>query len=285
VDRTYKLYYGGAQKRPDACYMRTIRSAEGKILAQVGDSNRKDVRNAVEAALKAQPGWEKKTPFNRQQILYYIAENLDQRKQEFANLLEDMTGATTDQATKEVEKSIERLFYWAGYADKYGGTVQETQLYGTVIKIHEPLGVVGIICGDKYPLLSFISLIAPAIARSNSVVVCPSQKYPLAALGLYQVFETSDLPGGVVNILTGSSDHLTKYITEHQNVDGVWCFTSKEASAFVEHTSAVNVKRTWVNYGKERDWMSDTQCTGEEFLYHSVQVKNVWLTMGELFAN
>jgi len=285
VDRTYKLYYGGAQKRPDGNYCRTIRSAEGKILAQVGDSNRKDVRNAVEAAFKAQPGWEKKSPFNRQQILYYIAENLEQRKVEFASLLEDMTGVTTDQALQEVEKSIERLFYWAGYADKYGGTVQETQLYGTVIKIHEPLGVIGIICGDKNPLLSFISLMAPAIARSNSVVVVPSEKYPLAALALYQVFETSDLPGGVVNILTGGSDHLTKYISEHQNVAGVWCFTSREASAFVEHASAVNVKRTWVGYGKERDWMQEDQGQGEEYLYHSVQVKNVWLTMGDIFAN
>jgi len=285
VDRTYKLYYGGAQKRPDGNYCKTVRSAEGKVLAQVGDSNRKDVRNAVEAALKAQPGWEKKSPFNRQQILYYIAENLDQRKAEFAGLLEEMTGVTTEQANKEVEKSIERLFYWAGYADKYGGTVQETQLYGTVIKIHEPLGVIGIICGDQNPLLSFVSLLAPAIARSNSVVIVPSEKYPLAALGLYQVFETSDLPGGVVNILTGSSDHMAKYLTEHQNVESVWCFTSREASAFVEHTSAVNVKRTWVNYGKDRNWMSESECLAEEFLYHSVQVKNVWLTMGDLFAN
>lgn len=101
-------------------------------------------------------------------------------------------------------KSVARLFYWASYADKFGGTVQETQLYGTVIKIHEPVGVIGIACPDDFPLLGFVSLFAPAVARSNSVVVVPSQKYPLLALDMYQVFDTSDLPGGVLNILTGS---------------------------------------------------------------------------------
>jgi len=285
VDRTYKLYYGGAQKRPDGNYCRTIRSAEGKVMAQVGDSNRKDVRNAVEVANKAQPAWAKRSPFNRQQILYYIAENLEQRRTEFASILEEMTGSTTEESSQEVDKCIDRLFYWAGYADKYGGTVQETQLYGTVIKIHEPVGVIGIVCPDKNPLLSFVSLFAPAIARSNSVVIVPSEKYPLAALGLYQIFETSDLPGGVVNILTGGRDHLTKYLSEHQDVDGMWCFSSREAAAFVENASAVNVKRTWVGYGKDRQWMDDRQGQGEEFLYHAVQAKNVWLTMGDIFAN
>ncbi|XP_023342279.1 aldehyde dehydrogenase family 16 member A1 isoform X3 [Eurytemora carolleeae] len=235
VDRTYKLYYGGAQKRPDGNYSRIIRSPAGAVLAQVGESNRKDVRNAVEAAKKAQPGWAKKTPFNRQQILYYIAENLEIRKAEFVTGLIEMTGVSLEAATKEVERSIERLFYWAGYADKYGGTVQETQLYGSVIKIHEPLGVIGIVCPDLNPLLSFISLLAPAIARSNTVVIVPSEQYPLVALGLYQIFETSDLPAGVVNILTGSRDHITKPLAEHQDVDGVWYFNSREGSVLLNY--------------------------------------------------
>jgi len=285
VDRTYKMYYGGAQKRPDGNYSRTIRSVAGRIMGQVGEGNRKDVRNAVEAAVKGQPGWAKRSCFNRQQILYYIAENLDLRKREFAAQLEELTGVTGDEALQEVEKSIERLFHWAAYADKYGGTVQETTLYGTVIKLHEPLGVIAVTCPDKNPLLSFISLMAPAIARSNSVVIIPSQKYPLPALSLYQIFETSDLPGGVVNILTGDRDHLTKYLAEHQNVDGIWYFNSREGSAFVETASAVNVKRTWVDYGKERRWLEDSQGQGEEFLYHSVQAKNIWLTMGDIYAN
>merc|ERR1711881_257099 len=285
VDRTYKLYYGGAQKRPDANYSRVIRSVEGKVMAQVGESNRKDVRNAVDLAAKAQPGWAKRSPFNRQQILYYIAENLELRTKEIAGQLVDLMGVDMADAEAEVEASVARLFYWAGYADKYGGTVQETQLYGTVIKIHEPVGVIGIACSDQAPLLSFVSLVGAAIARANSVVVVPSEKYPLPALDLYQVFETSDLPGGVVNILSGSREHVSKYLVEHQDVDAMWYFGTQEGSAFVEHASAVNVKRTWCNYGLSRDWKDPAQGQGEEFLYHATQVKNVWLTMGDIFAN
>jgi len=285
VDRTYKLYYGGAQKRPDANYSRVIRNVEGRVMAQVGESNRKDVRNAVDVALKGQQGWAKKSPFNRQQILYYIAENLDIRKRGFARRLVELTGMTQSEADLEVSLSVARLFYWASWADKYGGAVQETQLYGTVIKIHEPVGVIGIACPDTSPLLSFVSLFGAAIARSNSVVMVPSEKYPLLALDMYQIFETSDLPGGVVNILSGSRDHVTKYLAEHQNVDAVWYFGSAAGSHFVEHASAVNVKRTWVDHGVSRDWKKEEQGQGEEFLYHATQVKNVWLTMGDIFAN
>ncbi|TRY72413.1 hypothetical protein TCAL_03960 [Tigriopus californicus] len=285
VDHTYKLYYGGAQKRPDGNYVSVIRNVEGKVIAQVGESNRKDVRNAVEVAAKAQPGWEKRSGFNRAQILFYVAENLDMRKQEFATRIADLTGKPMADALSEVDKSVQRLFYWASYADKYGGTVQETQLYGTVIKIHEPVGVLAIACPDEFPLLGFVSLFAPAICRSNSVVIIPSQRYPILALDMYQIFDTSDLPGGVVNILTGNRDHVSKYLVEHQNVDGFWYFGSAEGSKYVEYASACNVKRTWVNYGLKRDWMSDAQGQGEEFLYQSVQPKNIWLTMGDIFAN
>ena len=285
VDRTYKMYYGGAQKRPDGCYCRLVRSAAGKVMAQVGEGNRKDVRNAVEAAAKAQPAWGKRSPFNRQQILYYIAENLEVRKAEVAGQLAEMTGCSMEEAVAEVDQSVGRLFYWAAYADKYGGEVKETQLYGTVISINEPVGVIGIACPDEAPLLAFISLVAAAIARSNAVVVVPSERFPLAALDLYQVLETSDLPGGVVNILTGSRDHLTKYLAEHQAVDAMWYHGSREGSAFVEHASADNVKRTWVSHGLARAWAEPAQGQGQEFLYHATQVKNVWLTMGDIFAN
>merc|ERR1712150_270641 len=225
---------------------------------------------------------EKRSGFNRAQILYYIAENLELRIDEFASKLEEMG---FQDGKGQVEKSVERLFYWAAMADKFGGTVQETQLYGTVIKIHEPVGVIGIACPDESPLLGFVSLFAPAIARGNSVVLIPSEKNPLPALDLYQVFDTSDLPGGVVNILSGERDHVTKFLTEHQNVDAVWYFGSAEGAKFVEHASSVNVKRTWVNYGLARDWNDDLQGQGDEFLYHCVQAKNVWLAMGEIFAN
>ena len=135
VDRTYKLYYGGSQKRPDGNYSRVIRNVEGRVMAQVGEANRKDVRNAVEAARKAQAGWAKKSPFNRQQILYYLAENLDIRRRGFARLLVEVSGVSQAEADQEVAESVARLFYWAAWADKYGGAVQETQLYGELTHV------------------------------------------------------------------------------------------------------------------------------------------------------
>ena len=121
-----------------------------------------------------------------------------------------------DEALKEVDSAIQRLFYYGAYADKYGGSVQETTLYGATVRIHEPVGTLGIACPDEFPLLGFVSLFAPAVIRGNTIVIIPSETYPLSATDLYQVFDTSDLPGGVVNIVTGSKDHLTKYLVEHQ---------------------------------------------------------------------
>jgi aldehyde dehydrogenase (NAD+) len=285
IDRTLKMYIGGAQKRPDAPYARSVISPSGNIVGQVGEGNRKDIREAVEAAHKAAPGWGKRAAHNRAQIVYYIAENLELRHSEMAQRISAMTGKSIEDAKSEVDLAIQRLFHWGAYADKYGGTVQETTLYGCTTRIHEPVGVIAIACPDEYPLLGFVSLVAPAVVRANTIVIVPSEKYPLSATDLYQVFDTSDLPGGVVNIVTGSRDHLTKYLAEHQNVDAVWYFGSAEGSKFVEHTSTVNVKRTWVNYGLQRNWEDPNQGQGEEFLLHATECKNIWIPMGEIFAN
>ncbi|XP_065188322.1 aldehyde dehydrogenase family 16 member A1-like [Sycon ciliatum] len=285
IDRTVKLYIGGAQKRPDATYSRAVLGADGQVISNVGEGNRKDIREAVEAAYKAAPGWGKRAAHNRAQITYYMAENLELRRQEFAGRISAMTGRDMQSALKEVDQSIERLYHWGAYADKFGGSVQETTLYGATVKIHEPAGVIGIACPDEYPLLAFVSLFAPAVVRGNTIIIVPSEKHPLSACDLYQVFDTSDLPGGVVNIVTGDRDHLSKYLVEHQNIEAMWYFGSAEGSRFVEATSAVNVKRTWVNYGVSRDWSDDEQGHGEEFLIQSVECKNIWLPMGEIFAN
>ncbi|KAG9481542.1 hypothetical protein GDO78_010664 [Eleutherodactylus coqui] len=285
VDRTYKLYYGGAQKRPDGMYSRPIFGSEGAVLAYVADGNRKDVRNAVEGAHKAAPGWGKRAAHNRAQIVYYMAENLELRREEVAQRLSHLTGEPKEKALQEVDLSIQRLFYWGAYCDKYGGTVQETLLYGATVLIREPVGVIGIACPDESPLLSFVSLFAPAIVRGNAVVIVPSEKFPLPALDFYQVFDTSDLPGGVVNILTGGRDHLSKYLVEHQDVQAMWYFGSDRGSKFMEWSSAENCKRTWVNYGLARDWENPREGEGEEFLYHATQCKNIWMPMGEIFAN
>ena len=210
VNRTLKLYYGGKQKRPDATYVRPVLAAEtGALLGQVSEGNRKDIRNAVECAYKASGGWGKRAAHNRAQIMYFIAENLELRFSEFAERIANQTGRSIESAQDEVTASIHRLFYWAAYADKFGGTVQETTFYGATVKIHEPVGTIGIACPDNYPLLGFISLFAPAVVRGNTIVIVPSEKYPLCATDLYQVFETSDVPDGVVNIITGDKNHLT----------------------------------------------------------------------------
>ena len=134
-----------------------------------------------------------------------------------------MTGCTQAEGLKEVEASIDRLFTYAAWADKYGGSVQETPLYGVTMAIHEPVGVIGMVCPKENPLLGFVSMVAPAVVRGNTVVVVPSEDHPLAATDLYQVLDTSDLPGGVINILTGEGDVLAKTLSEHQDVDSVWC--------------------------------------------------------------
>jgi len=285
IDRTFKLYVAGKQKRPDANYCRPVLSKDGGVIGQVGEANRKDVRDAVEAANGALAGWQKRSGHNKAQIMYYLAENLELRKDEFMKSLMQSTGCTKEEAGKEVDASVGRMFHWAAYADKYGGSVQETQHYGTVLRVHDSVGVIGMACPDESPLLSFISLMAPAFVRGNVSVIIPSEKYPLPALELYQVFETSDVPAGVINILTGSRDHLTKTLSEHQNVNGMWYFGSAEGSKFVEHTSAVNIKRVWVNYGATRDWYQKDQGEGEEFLIRSVECKSVWIPMGHTFAN
>lgn len=285
VDRTYKMYYGGAQKRPDAPYSRAIKGADGTVLGQVGEGNRKDIRNAVEAAHKAAAGWGKRAAHNRAQIVYYLAENLEIRREEVAARLAALTGVSVDEGRKEVDASIARLFHWGAYADKYGGTVQETTLYGATVKLNEPVGPIGIACPDECPLLAFVSLFAPAVVRGNTIVIVPSETHPLVALDLYQVFDTSDLPGGVVNIITGDRDHLSKYLAEHQNLEAMWYFGSADGSKFVEAAAADNVKRTWVNYGEGRDWYDTEQGAGKEFLYHATECKNIWLPMGTTFAN
>ncbi len=284
IDRTPKMYIGGKQVRPDGAYTIAVLGADVKVIGQVGDGNRKDIRDAVEAAHAAhlaKPGWAMRHGYNRSQILYFIAENLDARNEEFVKRIIEMTGRMQESAQAEVDAAVKRLFTYAAWSDKYGGTVQETTLRGLTVAVNEPVGVIGIACPDEMPLLGFVSLMAPAIARGNTVVIIPSQKYPLSATDLYQVLDTSDVPGGVVNIVTGDRDHLMKTLVQHEDVDSVWYFGSAEGSYHVENESAANMKRTWVGYGLPRDWMNREQGEGHEFLHEATQVKNIWVPTGE----
>jgi aldehyde dehydrogenase (NAD+) len=279
IDRTTKLFIGGRQRRPDGNYSRPIFDSPGIEPGQVGEANRKHIRAAVEAAHTAK-AWADRTPHNRSQILYYIAENLSIREQEFVSRLITLTKGPKERAQREVTATIDRLFTYAALADKYGGQIQETTLKGIVAAVNEYLGVIGIACPDETPLLSFISLVAPAIARGNTVVVIPSEQWPLLATDFYQILETSDLPAGVINIVTGSRDHLSRVLAEHEDVDAMWYFGSAEGSYFVESLSVSNLKRTWVNYGVSRNWFDREQGQGEEFLLAATQIKNIWIPTG-----
>jgi aldehyde dehydrogenase (NAD+) len=276
IDRTYKLFIGGAQVRPDQGYSRKIASPSGALLAEVAEGNRKDVRNAVEAA-HAAAAWSKASGHQRGQVLYYIAENLAQRAAEFAQRITALTGSD---GRAEVEAAVARLFTYAAWADKYDGAVHQTPIRGVTLAMHEPIGVMGLACPEELPLLGFVSLVAPAVAVGNTVIALPSESHPLAATELYTVLEASDVPAGVINIVTGAKDALAKVLAEHDDVDAVWYFGNQAAGAEVERASAGNMKRTWVEW-HARDWMNTGQGEGREFLREATQVKNIWIPYGE----
>lgn len=278
IDRTAKLYIGGKQARPDGAYSRAINGANGAFLADIGEGSRKDIRNAVEAAHKA-AGWAKATAHNRAQVLYYIAENLAIRADEFAARITQQTGS--NDAAREVAASVERLFYWAAWADKYDGQVHQPPMHGITVALNEPVGVIGIVCPNENPLLGFISLVAPALALGNRVVAVPSEQHPLSAIDLYQVLDTSDLPGGALNIVTGSSDELARTLASHGEIDAVWRHDgSAEGCAEVERLSSETLKRTWTGGANGRDWFDPKQAGGRVVLQHASQVKNVWIPYG-----
>ena len=277
VDRTAKLFIGGKQARPDSGYSVRIAGTDGRVLGEVGEGNRKDIRNAVEAAHSALGGWSKATGHNRAQILYYIAENLAARSVEFAARISALTG---EDGEAEVDACVQRLFTYGAWADKYDGLVHQVPLRGVALAMNEPIGVMGVVCPDDAPLLGLVSLIGPAICVGNTVVAIPSERSPLAATDFYQVLETSDVPAGVINIVTGPKDALAKTLAEHDDVDAVWYFGSHEGVKAVELASAGNMKRTWASF-EARSWVVRTEGEGRDFLREATQVKNIWIPYGE----
>ena len=277
LDRTLKLYIGGKQARPDGGYSRAVFGKSGKRLGEVPVANRKDIRNAVEAA-QAAKAWSKSTGHTRAQILYFMAENLSARAEEFASLINSMTGKRGGKA--EVETSITRLFTYAAWADKYDGRASGVPLRGMALSLNEPVGVIGAFCPDEAPLLGLISTLGPIMAMGNRAVLVASEPFPLAALEFVQVLETSDVPAGVVNILTGTHADLAPHLAAHADLDALWSFSSSDISAEIERASASNLKRTWVNNAKTRDWMGAAG-EGRAFLDAATEVKTVWVPYGE----
>ncbi|HET9455257.1 MAG TPA: aldehyde dehydrogenase family protein [Gemmatimonadaceae bacterium] len=280
VDRTPKLFVGGKQARPDSGYTRRIEGPDGALVGEVPDGNRKDIRNAVEAAHAAWKGWSKATGHLRAQILYYLGENLSVRADEFAARLGAMDGRSKREAAKEVDASVRRLFTYAAWADKWDGAVHNVPIRGVALAMHESIGVMGLGCPEESPLLGFISCVGPAIAVGNTVVAVPSQASPLAATDFYGVIETSDVPAGVINIVTGEKNALMKVLAEHDDVESVWYFGDREGVKAVELASATNMKRTWATW-QPRNWLDAADGEGRDFLREATQVKNIWVPYGE----
>ena len=275
IDRTAKLFIGGKQVRPDQGYSRPVRSPSGALLGEVGEGNRKDIRNAVEAA-HAAADWGRGAGHHRAQILYYIAENLSARAEEFARRLADMTGRD---GRREVEATISRLFTYGAWADKWDGAVHQTPIRGVTLAMNEPVGVLGIGAPEEFPLLGFVSLVAPAIAVGNTVVAIPSEAHPLTATDFYSVLETSDLPDGVVSIVTGPKAALAQVLADHLDVDGLWYAGAAADAKAIEAASAGNMKRTWMV--SSRDWLDPRVGEGREMLRRATEVKNIWIPYGE----
>lgn len=204
-----------------------------------------------------------------------MGENLEARATEFADRLRAMTGASKAAAETEVAASVDRLFTWAAWADKYDGAAKGVPLRGIALAMNEPVGVIGAFCSDTAPLLGLISVVGPAMAMGNRIIAVASDPYPLAATDFYQVLDTSDVPGGVVNILTGSHAELAPQMAGHMDLDAVWSFSSADLSRVIETEAAGNLKRTWVNYG--RDWTPDDHA----FLQAATEVKTIWVPYGE----
>ena len=274
IDRTAKMYIGGKQKRPDGGHCYAVVGARGGELGLAGLGSRKDIRNAVEAAQGAK-GWGKATGHNRAQVIYYLAENLAAREAEFAARL---AAAGVKDGKAEVAAAIRRAFWYAAQADKFDGAVHATKSAHVTLAMHEPFGVMGIACPNDAPLLGFLSLVLPAIAMGNRVVAVPAPSMPLAATDLYQVLDTSDVPGGVVNIVTGPRDDLARTLAEHDDVAALWYCGTAEGGAMVEAASAGNLKPTWVL--PNRDWQGPAG-QGRDFLHRATQVKTIWVPYGE----
>ncbi len=278
IDRTVKLYIGGKQARPDSGYSMEVHAADGRLLGEAPLGNRKDIRNAVEAARKA-TSWAKATAHNRAQVLYYCAENLSQRRSEIAHRLADAVGEK--QALAEINLSVERIFSYAAWADKFDGAVHNPPFRNVAIAMNEAVGTVGVVCPRETPLLGFLSLVMPALAMGNTVIAIPSETYPLITGDLYQLFDTSDLPGGALNIVTGYVSQLLKPLAEHDDVDAIWCFGSEPEAAATKAMSVGNLKQVWTNEGRAIDWFDPKLAEGRWFLEHATQVKNIWVPYGE----
>ncbi|MDE2974440.1 MAG: aldehyde dehydrogenase family protein [Gemmatimonadota bacterium] len=280
IDRTRKLWIGGGQKRPDGGYSLTVTDPVGTPVAEVPRGNRKDVRNAVEAAARARTGLAASNAHLRAQILYFLAENLAVRAAEFAAELRRCAGTSEAAARAEVKAAVRTLFTFAAWADKHDGRVHSTPFPNVTFAMNEPVGTVAVRCGGRAPLAGVTGPVAAALSQGNAVVAVLPERFPVPALDLVQILETSDVPAGAVNILSGIHREVVPALASHDDVDQVWDFVADGLSGEVERLSVGNLKRVWVDREGAVDWLSPAARDGELLLRKGTRVKNIWLPYG-----
>ena len=280
IDQTPKLYIGGRKVRPDGGYSLKVLNPQGDIVGTVGKGNRKDIRNAVEAAGSAS-SWKHSSAYNRAQILYFLAENLAMRETEFVRRIELQTMCDSRDALREVRASIESLFYFASWADKFEGKIHKVAAKKTVMALNEPLGIVGVVCPNQYPLWGFVTMMASLVSMGNRCVVIPSEASPLSSTDFTQILDTSDVPAGVVNLITGNHDDLLKTLVEHEDIEAIWFAGCSTHNAMVNELSVGNLKRIWLLENNLNCWYDKNSSYYKEFLKHSVEIKNIWIPFGE----
>jgi aldehyde dehydrogenase (NAD+) len=269
LDRTAKLYIGGKQVRPDGGYSFEVQTPGGELIGLAARSNRKDVRNAVEAASRS--GWSAMNGHVRAQVLWFIAENMEPRRDELAQLIDQMTGCGSTEAQQEVDESVSRWTWWASWADKHDGAVHDTPWRGLVLAVHEPFGTAGLICPQKKPLLGLVALSAPLLATGNCVIAVPSTA-ALAAVEMCRIIEHSDLPAGALNLLTGDASEIGEVIAAHDDVDLLWHVSDDLLASQLESAAAGNMKVCW-----RPGSLSDRS---RRMMDRGAQVKNIWLPHG-----
>jgi acyl-CoA reductase-like NAD-dependent aldehyde dehydrogenase len=280
VAKTYKIYIDGKFPRTESGRYFPLEDEKGNVIANVCRGSRKDFRNAMVAARKAQPGWEKASAYLRGQILYRIAEMLEGRREQFVAELV-VQGVTQRAAAKEVDQSIDRLIYFAGWADKYQqvfSAVNPVSSSHFNFSVLEPTGVVSILAPDNSGLLGLVSNIAPTIAGGNTCVALASETMPLCAISLAEVLHASDVPGGVVNILTGLREELTDQFASHMDVNAIiWCDGGRKTAGDVQRLAAENVKR--VVRRTRVDW-SKADAENPYLIRDTQEVKTTWHPIG-----
>lgn len=283
--KTHKLYLNGQFPRSESGRSFPLLNPKTKKpVANISWASRKDLRDAVAAARKAQPGWQAKTAYNRGQILYRMAEVLESRKEEFIGEIIAMTGRTRARATAEITAAVDRLVWYAGWADKFQqifGTVNPVAMPYFNFTLPEPQGVVGILAADELPLIPLVSKIAPAMIAGNTLVVIASEKYPLSAVTFGEVLATSDVPAGVVNILTGFKKELLPHLAKHMDVNAI-NYTGSDAAVLklLQEEGSANVKRIIAHPEPRGEAWLTPKAQSPYWIQSFVEMKTTWHPVG-----